>query len=267
MTKQHIDIREYLLSGSTGEPQLFGDLYLPEQSDTKDNSAIVLIFGGSWRSSDRTQQKGYGLALAKAGFVCLATDYRYSSEARWPAQLDDVKTAVRWLRAHAAEFGIDAERIAVSGNSSGAHLALMLAATADDPIPSAQADAAWSEHSSKVCAVGAFYPPTSLSGLDDYNDDDTVSSLLGVDATKADYDKASPLTYASKQFPPVLLLSGDDDNRVPVEQTYVLHEALNKAGNTVELHVFAGLGHAFDADRDLARVTVPIMINFFRRYA
>jgi acetyl esterase/lipase len=267
MTKQHIEIRECLLSGSADEPQLYGDLYLPDQTDAKNSPAIVLIFGGSWRSSDRSQQKGYGLALAKAGFICLATDYRYSSEARWPAQLDDVKTAVRWLRAQAAEFGIDAERIAVSGNSSGAHLALMLAATADDPVPAAQVDAEWSEYSSKVCAVCAFYPPTSLSGLDDYNDDDTVSSLLGVDAAKLDYDNASPLTYAAKQFPPVLLISGNDDKRVPIENTYDLHAALSAAGNTVELHVFAGQEHAFDADREFAGVTVAIMVNFFRRYA
>jgi dipeptidyl aminopeptidase/acylaminoacyl peptidase len=90
--------------------------------------------------------------------------------------------------------------------------------------------------------------------------------LLGADATKDDHEKASPITFASGNFPPVLLLSGSDDERVPIAHTYELHKALEKAGNTVELHVFAGQGHAFDADRDLARVSATIMVDFFRRY-
>ena len=88
-------------------------------------------------AGERSQQKVYGLALAQAGFVCLATDYRLSSEASWPAQLDDVKNAIRWLRKHSEEFRIDPERIAVSGNSSGGHLALMAAATGD-AVPASQ---------------------------------------------------------------------------------------------------------------------------------
>lgn len=245
---EQVDIQRVVLSDSARDQQLVGDLYLSSRADTK-KPAVVLVFGGGWRSNDPSQQKGYGIALAKAGYVCLATDYRWSTEAKWPAQIDDVHTAIRWLREHAAEFDIDPKRIAVSGNSSGGHLALMAAVSAD------------------VSAVCAFYPPTRLDGLDNETDDDTVVTLLGVDATTADYENASPLSHASKPFPPVLLISGSDDERVHIEHTFKLHDALRQAGNTVELHVFAGQGHAFDADSEFARLAVAIMISFFGRYA
>jgi len=265
MTGARIEIRKDLLLGSAGESPLLGDMYLPEQINTERNPAIVLVFGGGWREGDRSQQKVYGLALAQAGYVCLATDYRLSTEARWPAQLDDVKTAIRWLRKHASEYRIDPERIAVSGNSSGGHLALMTAATADAES-TAQARAVGCEFSSEVSAVCAFYPPTRLDGLDDESDDNTVITLLGADATPSDYDRASPLSYASNLFPPVLLLLGSDDRRVPVKHSRQLYEALQEAGNIVDLHVFAGKGHAFDAEREFARLSAVIMADFFNRY-
>ena len=261
-----IEIQECVISGTVTEHVLRGDLYLPARDQTGTSAAVVLVYGGSWRSSDKTQQRVYGLALAKAGFVCLATDYRWSTEAKWPAQMDDVRTAVRWLRAHTTEFNIDPARIAVSGNSSGGHLALMVATVDEGSSLASRRNAAWGEYSSDVSAVCAFYPPTNLYGLDDESNDDSVITLLGADATKDDHEKASPITFASGNFPPVLLLSGSDDERVPIAHTYELHKALAKAGNTVELHVFAGQGHAFDADRDLARVSATIMVDFFRRY-
>jgi acetyl esterase/lipase len=260
-----IDIRKSLSLGSAGDRPLLGDLYLPGQSDGASRPALVLIFGGGWKSGERSQQKIYGLALAQAGFVCLATDYRLSSEARWPAQLDDVQSAIRWLRRHSEEFSIDPERIAVSGNSSGGHLALMAAATGD-VVPASQDEVDASDLSGKVSAVCAFYPPTRLKDLDAESEDDTVATLLGAGATAADYDRASPLSYASKPFPPVLLLIGSDDQRVPVEHGWRLHDALQKAGNTVDLHVFAGQGHAFDVERNFARLSAVIMADFFSRY-
>ena len=265
MPKVHIDIRECLLAEPPGSRPLYGDLYQPETAKANGNPAVVLVYGGSWRSGERVQQKVYGLSLAKAGFVCLAAEHRFSTEAKWPAQLEDIATAVRWLRAHAAELNVDPTRIAISGNSSGGQLALMIAAvTASNEL--ALDAKQWSGFSHDVSAVCAFYPPTKLYRLDATSGDDTVSTLMGADAEPGDLERASPLTFAAERFPPVLLLSGSDDARVPVEHTYELHEALKQAGNTVELHVFAGQGHAFDADADLARLSAAIMVNFFQRY-
>jgi len=265
MAGVRIDIRKNLELGSAGHRPLLGDLYLSEQSAAGGNPAIVLVFGGSWRSGDRSQQKVYGLNLAKAGFTCLATDYRWSTEARWPAQIDDVKTAIRWLRKNGTECGVDPDRIAVSGNSSGGHLALMAgAATSANVTSSVKSNE--TGISSDVKAVCALYPPVRLAGLDDESNDTSVAELLGPDATAEEYDRASPLCFAANAFPPVLLISGSDDRRVPVRHSYQLQQALHEAGNSVDLHVFSGQGHAFDAELGFAQICALIMADFFRRY-
>ena len=266
MTGARIDIKTCLLSEAANGQSLQGDLYLPPAGESN-RPAVVLVFGGSWKSGDRTQQKAYGLALAKAGFVCLATDYRLSSEAHWPAQLCDVRVAIRWLRAHAADYAVDPRRIAVSGNSSGGHLALMAAATAAGADVGELDDRDWAAQSSEISAVCAFYPPTELTDLDRDSADDTVSQLLGPDKTRADAARASPLSHANTTFPPLLLISGGTDLRVPVSHSHRLQAALEASGNTVELHVFAQQGHAFDADRDFAQLCGAIMVQFFKRFA
>jgi acetyl esterase/lipase len=253
MSDARIGIRKDVVMDTTATGPLCCDLYLPEQSGDGPRPAVVLVFGGGWRSGERSQQKVYGIKLAQAGFVCLATDYRPSTAARWPAQLDDVQCAIRWLRGHSEEFDADPERIAVSGNSSGGHLALMAAAES----------ARGGEPLSAVCA---FYPPTRLVGLDEESRDDTVRSLMGEGAAQEDYEKASPLLLAARPFPPVLLMTGGDDRRVPVSHTYDFYDAMLAAGNTVDLHVFSGQGHAFDAELPFAKLCATLMADFFRRY-
>jgi len=266
MSGARIEIRKGIELGSAGSRSLLGDLYLPEPSAASSRPAVVLIFGGGWRSGDRSQQKVYGINLAKAGFVCIATDYRWSTEARWPAQLDDVQTAIRWLKIHASEFSIDPERVAVSGNSSGGHLALMAgAATGDPSLSSTKVD--WGDCSNDVSAVCAFYPPAQLNGLDEESQDDTVASLMGAAATPADYDRASPLSHAANRFPPVLLITGSDDRRVPVRHSHDLKDALEEAGNHVDFHSFSGQGHAFDVQLGFAQLCAVIMADFFKRHA
>jgi acetyl esterase/lipase len=255
MDNARIEIRKAVAMDSTTDHTLYCDLYLPEQTDEEQRPAIVLVFGGSWRIGERSQQKVYGIMLAKAGFVCLATDYRPSTQARWPAQLDDVKSAIRWLRTQSTELRINPKRIAVSGNSSGGHIALMVAA-----------ESSASEDLDQVRAVCAFYPPTKLIGLDEESRDNTVRTLMGEEASREDYENASPLYLASRPFPPVLLLTGGDDRRVPVEHTHDLYDALRAAGNTVDLHVFAGQGHAFDAELPFAKLSATLMTDFFGRY-
>jgi acetyl esterase/lipase len=264
MNNPRIDIRKEQHLGMAGERPLLGDLYLPEINASPSRPAIVLIFGGGWCSSDRSQQKVYGLNLAKAGFVCLATDYRFSTEAIWPAQIHDVLTAVRWLRKNASEFAIDPNRIGVSGNSSGGHLALMAGTVTHQPnlVP---ATSDWTEFSNEVSAICAFYPPVRLAGLDQQSEGDTVATLMGADASVDDYHRASPIFYADQPFPPVLLMSGSDDKRVPVEHSYELQRVLEAAGNQIDLHVFGGQGHAFDAQLGFAQLCSTIMVDFFKR--
>lgn len=250
MEKARIEVIEVVISDVKNGFRQAGDLYLPAENTEHSRPAVILLFGGGWRMGERAQQKAYGLGLAKAGYVCLAIDYRLSQDAQWPAQLEDVLTAIRWLRSHAAEFNIDKDLIAVSGNSSGGHLALMAAAS----------------NEASLKAVCAFYPPTILVGLDEFTQDTTVQSLMGGEVAREALEQASPLFHASRPFPPTLLISGARDTRVPIEHTYRMHQALEAAGNTVELHVFAGQGHAFDMERDMAYAALALMVNFFGRY-
>lgn len=224
--------------------QLHCDLYLPPEA-SRNGSAVVLVFGGAWRTGEPAQQKVYALALSKAGFVCLAADYRPSTKVLWPAQLEDVQASLTWLRDNASKLNIDPERIAVSGNSSGGHLALMAAST------------------TPVKAVCAFYPPTRLEGLDAAGGDDSVAGLMGRDADQDALQAASPLYCVTEAFPPTLLISGQDDTRVPVRHTTDLSDKLRELGCQVELHLIAGQGHAFDMDRDYARLSANIMVQFF----
>lgn len=255
-----VEIRSALTLDTGPSKELKADLYLPPECGAERRPAVVLVFGGGWREGDRSQQRFYGLALAQAGFVCLATDYRPSTLAHWPAQLEDVRTAIAWLRGQADKFQIDPGRIAVSGNSSGGHLALMVAAAQSESPKDGETET----NASSVGAVCAFYPPTRLEGLDAESNDDTVRSLLGFGASREAYRRASPLAYAVNRWPPVLLLAGAEDARVPVRHTLDFHQALVAAGNTVELHVFAGLGHAFDMQRDRAELAAGIVIRFLR---
>lgn len=230
------------------EPTLRCDLYLPD-ADRRNKAAIVLIFGGAWRTGEPAQQKVYALALAKAGFTCLAADYRPSTQALWPAQLEDVQAAFGWLVDHAQSLGIDPERIAVSGNSSGGHLALMMGCS-----------------TTPVKAICAFYPPTELVGLDDQGGDDSVAGLLGPAATMVALEEASPIHRANPPFPPTLFISGQSDTRVPVSHTQAMSTRLQELGSDVELHLFAGQEHAFDMERESAQLCAAILVHFFNRH-
>lgn len=253
-TEKRLEIRKAIAIPSAYTDSLKADLYLPVV-ENRNSAGVLLVFGGSWHQGDRSQQKAYGLALAKAGFTCLACDYRLSSVATWPAQNQDISAAAQWLRSAAAELGIDPGRIGISGNSSGGHLALMAAGRNDY----------WRNDWSPA-AVCAFYPPTRLSPPNKPGHDESFLQLLGQDASDESYMHASPVNLVHGQFPPTLLIVGDADTRVPAEDTWCLYQALKQAGVSAELHSFAGLEHAFDMQREMAVICAAIMIGFFRRY-
>jgi len=248
--ESRIEIRNAIAIPSANTDSLHGDLYLPT-SENRNGAAVILVFGGSWRMGDRSQQKAYGIALAKAGFTAMACDYRLSSVAFWPAQNQDISAAAKWLQSNAAELGVESGRIGISGNSSGGHLALM--ATAKDNV--------W-----RPSAVCAFYPPTRLLPPNEPGHDESFLQLMGPDASSEDYQRASPLQQVHENYPPTLLIVGNADSRVSPENTFTLYQALKDVGATVELHSFAGLDHAFDMQRDMAMLCAQIMTEFFKRY-
>src|SRR5262252_2297249 len=127
-----VTIEEGVVFGRGGDRELKCDVFTPPDM-RRDRPSVLLIHGGGWFQGDRGQLRGYGIQLARHGFLCVACEYRLTGEARWPAQIHDVKAALRFMRANASSLGLDPERISVSGNSAGAHLSLMLAATPNVP--------------------------------------------------------------------------------------------------------------------------------------
>ena len=253
-----VTVEENVVFATGGGRDLHCDVFLPPVAGAG-RTAILLVHGGGWLQGDRSQLRGYGILLARYGFVCVASEYRLSGEAVWPAQIHDVKAALRWVRANAEHYGINPQRIAVSGNSAGAHLALMLAGLADGTL---EGDGGNAGVSSQVAAVVAIYPPTELRVR---HPQDMIGLLLGGDVGRKTEDEASPVRYVHPGYPPTMLVHGNADEVVPVEASFAMYRALIEAGAPAELHVYDGLPHAFDAEAAFGRQVADLIALFVER--
>ena len=258
MQADRVSIRNDVVFGSGGGRELKCDIYEPP-AGTKNGVAVLLVHGGGWSQGDRSQLRGYGLLLGRRGYLCVASEYRLTGESLWPAQIEDVKAAVRWMRANATELGIDPARIVVSGNSAGGHLSLMAGGV---PASAGLEGAGGNEGvSSGVAAVISFYPPTGLEARSWGG----LPSLFGKGAPTETLKVASPLTYATAAFPPTLLIHGNKDEVVPAIEATAMYDVLFAAGVPVELHMYADQPHGFDADPRLGRQCAEIMMSFIDR--
>jgi acetyl esterase/lipase len=251
-----VTIENDVVFGTTGSRDLKCDIYRPPIEGNR-RPGVLLIHGGGWWSGDRSQLRYYGIQLARYGFVGVACEYRLSGEAPWPAQIHDVKAALRWMRAKANQLGIDEAKICVTGNSAGAHLALMLGCDAD----AFEGKGGNMNVSSRCAAISAIYPPTRLH----FNKNDAENRLLGEAGNDEVAAKASPINYANKGFPPTILIHGNADQVVPNSDSFNMYHALNKAGVGVELHVFDGAPHAFDRLAEFAKQCVQLITLYFDR--
>ncbi|MDX2037142.1 MAG: alpha/beta hydrolase [Isosphaeraceae bacterium] len=238
-----------------GNRSLRLDLYLPEKSEGP-VPVIVAIHGGAWLAGSK--EGAVGIREAARGYAVASVGYRLSREAIFPAQIEDCKAAVRWLRAHAKEYGLDPTRIGVIGHSAGGHLASMLGTTAK------ASEFEKGEHldqSSAVDAVCAMSGPSDLTAMaahaipgatiDHDAADSPESRLIGgpVQENKEKAAKANPITYVTKAAPPFLLIHGDADPLVPSNQSERLRDALERAGAKVRLEIIPGAGHGLGGPR------------------
>jgi len=259
-----VSIDEDVVFGRGGDRDLTCDVFTPPDALDEESArpAILLLHGGSWRNGEKSQLRYYGIQLARYGYLCVCSEYRLTGEAIWPAQLHDAKAALRWIRSNAIQLRVDTDRIAVSGNSAGAHLALMLAATQD--IPGFEGDGGHADASSGCAAAVAVYPPTLLRSTE-LEADSAVAALFGGHVGDETADAASPLTYAHRRFPPTMLVHGNADQVVPVAASLQMYQALSESGAAVEMHIFQGQEHAFDTNVDFARQIVDLTALFFER--
>lgn len=238
----HIEINRSFATG--GGRDLKCDIYTPRDLD-RPAPAVLIIHGGGWRMGNKDWMAGSALHLAGKGYVCIANEYRLNTESKWPAQIEDVKAAIRWLRANADSLGVNADMICLQGHSAGAHLSLHAAGTPNLEQFSGSGGHAGVDES--VAATAVFYAPVRFSlGQEKLSGATPLRALLGHDkGSGEDARKASPIEYVSARFPPTLLLHGTADKVVPPSSSMRMYEALSSAGAEVELHMLSHLPHGF----------------------
>ncbi len=232
---------------------------------------ILWIVGGAWQQTFPSWRMAEFSYLAYAGYQVAAIDYRTINEAVFPAQVEDVKTAVRFLRANADRYGVDADRIGVMGDSAGGYLAAMLGATGESKAFETDE---WAGHSSAVKAVVDWYGPIDLMRMrmdeleqnPDSDADDALLFRLFADCpitedNRERLEKMSPERYLSEQTPPHLILHGTADEMVDVRESERYYDALSRAGIPVELYLLEGAGHCDQAfsQPDVQKLTLDFL--------
>ena len=225
------------------------DLFLPEKADVP-IPVIVWIYGGAWRtgSKDANPLLSFVVSFVNNGFAVASINYRLSQHAIFPAQFEDVRRAVEWLRANAGPFGLDPDRIAAWGNSSGGHFAALLGTTSGVPL------ATNTDRFTRVKAVVDFFGPTDFLQMDDHrlqdglvhnSPDSPESQLIGgsIQTNREKAMRANPITYVTPDDAPFLILHGDVDKLVPHHQSQLLFDALTKSGVPATFRTLEGAGH------------------------
>ena len=248
--------------GTGGGRELRCDVYTPP-GEVKNAPGVVLVHGGGWRQGDRSQLRGYGITFGRRGYVCVAPEYRLTPESPWPAQIEDVKAAIRWTRANATKLGIDPDRIAIEGNSAGAHLALLAAGTVG--VDALEGDGGNPGVSTDVCAAIGVYAPTLL-WHGEHVKGGVPMAAIDTAAVAEVAQQASPVSHVRADYPPTMLIHGTTDTVVPPKASLLMYEALVEAGVPVELHMYAEQPHGFDAAPDFGKQCSAEMLLFLDRY-
>jgi acetyl esterase/lipase len=239
------------------------DLYLPEKADGP-LPVIVWVHGGAWQTGSKAG--GPAIPFAAKGYAVASVGYRLSQHAAFPAQIEDCKTAIRWLRANAKKYNLDPDHFGAWGASAGGHLVALLGTTGG--LKELEGKDGNPDESSKVQCVVDWFGPTDFRNLGPRGDAATgpVAQLLG-GAPNTEKEKAalaSPLAHVHKGDPPFLIMHGDKDPLVPLRQSEELADALKKAGVPVTLVKLEGAGHGgkeFQTEESRKQIA-----EFFDRY-
>jgi acetyl esterase/lipase len=245
------------------------DLYLPkDRKEGQKLPLVVFIHGGGWINGDRVKAAAGVLRLVRTGnFAGAAISYRLSGEAKWPAQIHDCKAAIRWLRAHADQFGLDADRIGVWGSSAGGHLVSMLGTSAQVKELEGDLGEHKDESSRVTCVVNVCGPQDFLlelaKGEKIIKPDPAVVGLLGTEQVmkREALVAVSPATYVSADDAPFMHLHGTKDPRVDFKHAERIHAALTTAKVPSHLVPVVDGGHSLKHPGADLRI-----LAFFDRY-
>ncbi|HEY0070487.1 MAG TPA: alpha/beta hydrolase [Chloroflexia bacterium] len=233
---------------TVGGEALKMDLFLP-QAGGAPFPVVVYIHGGSWVGGDKFEVGLAGKELARKGYIVASINYRLGPKHKWPAQIQDAKCAIRYLRASAGKYNLDPSRIAAWGSSAGGHLGALLGLT--DPSAGFDNSGQYLDQSSRVQAVVDMFGPTDLNAYDpDKYSKGVGQAVFGVTGDRPEsrdlLRRASPVTYAgNSQGTPFLILHGDKDSLVPLSQSQALYNRLQAAGAEAELVVVRNAEHGF----------------------
>lgn len=223
------------------------DVMYPSEPQEKPYPCIVWICGGGWQQMDYHAHLPNLVDLVREGYVVASVAYRDSNYATFPGPLEDVKKAIRYLKAHKDRYAIDEDKFGVMGESAGGHLAGFVGVTGDNK----EFDTGeYLDYSSAVQACCPWYMPSYFKSMLRVEEGNTAllpeSRLIGADAATADalVAKASPLTYVTESAPPFLLLHGTNDTLVPHNQSELMYDALEEKGVPVDLISIIDANHA-----------------------
>jgi len=238
------------------------DVYFPETGGPW--PALVYVHGGSWMRGDKSEALMFASNMTAQGYLVVSINYRLYPPARFPAMIEDVKCAIRSLRAHASEYNLDPNRIGAMGVSAGGHLVSLLG-TSDQ-------SAGWDvgeylDQSSRVRAVVAMAPVTDLSKNFPNAD---IEAMKQVGFGEANVAAASPITHLTADDPPFLLIHGDRDRLVPYEQSQLMYDRLVQMNVSAQLVIVKNADHSFTAPDGTATPTLAeinqIILDFLAKY-
>ena len=256
----------------TADPAQRLDLYLPPRAATDPPlPVIVFIHGGAWQAGNKTSGRASVLRFVHSGtYAAASVEYRFSQQAKWPAQIEDCKAAIRWIKGHAKEHGLNPGKIGVWGTSAGGHLVAMLGVTGDVK----DLEGTLGKHldqNSRVACVADYFGPTNLLTMGDFpskmahNAPDSPESHLLGGALQEHKDlarSASPITYVTRDDAPTFIAHGTADPLVPINQTETFAAALEKSKVPVYVETIEDGGHGgFDGPKLDARLQA-----FFDKY-
>ncbi len=229
------ETHEKIVYSKVGDRELLLDAFVVKQA--KPSPAILVVHGGAWRMGDRSQLRGYATALADRGFSCFAIDYRLAPKHKWPAQIDDCRAAVKWIRTNAEKYNVDPKRVGAIGYSAGGHLVSLLGTTGQPP---GKENGGVDTRLQAVVAGGA---PTDFRSFPDGGR--WAEFLMGGDlkSVPEKFKTASTAAFIDKNDPPTFFFNGSKDKLVPLTWTQPCCEAMKAAGVRSQIHIIDGAGH------------------------
>ncbi len=257
---QSIRIETDVVATTVGGHDLKVDIFYP--GENANGLGILFMPGGGFRIANKAGlHERYAERMAEKGYVFIATEYRIMDEAPWPAQIQDAKAFIRWMRANSSDLAIDPDRIVLGGASAGGNLSLLAAVT-----PGSEEFEGYGGNvgvSSRVAAVIGVYP---VSDVTNRGHDESREKLYGKNPSAEMLKAASPVYQVNPNYPPTMLVHGTADTTVDYSNSMRMFEALEAAGVPVDLLLYAGQEHIFDREPVFAEAVSNAMALFIERY-